>query len=84
MHAGDPTDGLVPFHKLSQWLAYSLLEPLEEAGLAVTGLDEPHRPAEYRNGGLLLDCGVLVPRDELRLRRVTRRSTSLRSSNGAR
>ena len=25
--------GLVPFHKLSQWLAYSLLEPLERAGV---------------------------------------------------
>ena len=28
----DATDGLVPFHKLSQWLAYSLIEPLQWAG----------------------------------------------------
>ena len=53
----------MPFHKLSQWLAYSLLEPLEEAGLEVTGLDALTGLPEYRNGGLLLDLGVLVPRD---------------------
>jgi len=65
----DPTDGFVPFHKLTQWLAYSLLEPLEEAGIVVTGVDELTGLPEYRNGGLLLDCGVLAPRDEDLLRR---------------
>ncbi|HEX5079951.1 MAG TPA: URC4/urg3 family protein [Geminicoccaceae bacterium] len=54
--------GFVPFHKLSQWLAYSLVEPLEEAGIDVTGLDRLTALAEYRNGGLLIDLGVLVPR----------------------
>jgi hypothetical protein len=58
-----PADGLVPFHKLTQWLTYSLLEPLEDAGLAVTGLDELTGLPEYRNGGLLLDHGLLRPRD---------------------
>ncbi|WP_166555833.1 DUF1688 family protein, partial [Mycolicibacterium sp. CBMA 226] len=29
----------MPFHKLSQWLTYSLLEPFEWAGVTVTGLD---------------------------------------------
>jgi hypothetical protein len=53
---------LVPFHKLSQWLSYSLLEPLEEAGIKVRGLNELTGLAEYRNGGLFLDSGVLVPR----------------------
>ena len=57
-------DGLVPFHKLTQWLTYSLLEPLEEAGLTVTGLDQLTGLPEYRNGGLLLDFGLLVPRDK--------------------
>ncbi len=60
---GDLTDGLVPFHKLSQWLAYSLVEPLEDAGVAVTGLDGLTGLAEYRNGGLFIDTGVLHPRD---------------------
>ena len=56
------TDGIVPFHKLSQWLAYSLIEPLQWAGLEVAGLDELTALAEYRNGGLLVDLGVIRPR----------------------
>jgi hypothetical protein len=56
----DPSSGLVPFHKLSQWLSYSLVEPLEEAGLRVTGLDALTGLAEYRNGGLFVDLGVLA------------------------
>ena len=57
------TDGWMPFHKLSQWLAYSLLEPFEWAGVKVSGLDALTGLPEYRNGGLLLDTGVIVPRD---------------------
>jgi len=57
------TGGWVPFHKLSQWLTYSLLEPFEWAGVRVTGLDALTGLPEYRNGGLLLDGGVIVPRD---------------------
>ncbi len=57
------TGGRVPFHKLTQWLSYSLLEPLEEAGLIVTGLDELTGLPEYRNGGLLLDLNLLEARD---------------------
>jgi hypothetical protein len=56
-------ESLVPFHKLSQWLTYSLLEPLEEGGIQVTDLDALTGLPEYRNGGLLVDLGVLVPRD---------------------
>ncbi|RMG12181.1 MAG: DUF1688 family protein [Planctomycetota bacterium] len=63
-------DRYVPFHKLSQWLAYSLFEPLEAAGLTVTGADELTALAEYRNAGLLLDAGVLVPRDPGALERA--------------
>ncbi|OWY66089.1 uracil phosphoribosyltransferase [cyanobacterium TDX16] len=53
------TDSLVPFHKLSQWLTYSLLEPLQELGLEITGLDDLTGLPEYRNGGLCLDLGLL-------------------------
>ena len=67
-HARAPADGLVPFHKLSQWLTYSLVEPLEDAGVAVTGLDRLTGLPEYRNGGLLVDTGVLVPREPRILR----------------
>ncbi|HEY2970422.1 MAG TPA: DUF1688 family protein [Casimicrobiaceae bacterium] len=60
-HAGGsgPTAGWVPLHKLSQWLAYSLFEPLEWAGIMVTERDRLTALPEYRNGGLLLDAGVL-------------------------
>ncbi len=60
----DLTDGLVPFHKLSQWLAYSLIEPLEEDDIVVTGLDDLTGLPEYRNGGLLVDLGVLRPKHD--------------------
>jgi hypothetical protein len=60
------TAGWVPFHKLSQWLTYSLLEPFESAGVRVEGLDALTGLAEYRNGGLMIDAGVLVPRDPAR------------------
>jgi hypothetical protein len=63
-----PATGLVPFHKLSQWLTYSLIEPLGEAGLAVTGLDRLTGLAEYRNGGLFIDLGVLAPRHDAVMR----------------
>lgn len=56
--------GLVPFHKLSQWLSYSLLEPLEAAGVTVTELGALTGLPEYRNGGLFLDGGVLALRDD--------------------
>ena len=62
-HRAVPGDGLVPFHKLSQWLAYSLVEPLHEAGMTITALDGLTGLAEYRNGGLFLDLGIIEPRD---------------------
>ncbi len=58
-----PGSNLVPFHKLSQWLTYSLLEPLADLGLTITNLDQLTGLAEYRNGGLFLDCGVLSLKD---------------------
>jgi hypothetical protein len=59
----DATSGLVPLHKLSQWLAYSLIEPLQWAGIAVTDINGLTGLAEYRNGGLFIDTGVLALRD---------------------
>ena len=55
--------GRVPFHKLSQWLTCSLIEPFEWAGVKVSGLDALTGLPEYRNGGLFIDAGVIVPRD---------------------
>jgi hypothetical protein len=65
-----PRLGLVPFHKLSQWLTYSLIEPLAEAGVRVVEVDQLTGLAEYRNGGLFLDGGVLVPRQDRILRQI--------------
>jgi hypothetical protein len=59
----DATNGLVPVHKLSQWLAYSLIEPLQWSGIEVTDIDGLTGLAEYRNGGLFVDSGVLRLRD---------------------
>jgi hypothetical protein len=61
--SADATSGLVPLHKLSQWLAYSLIEPLQTAGIAVTDIDGLTGLAEYRNGGLFVDTGVLAFRN---------------------
>jgi hypothetical protein len=66
----DANSGLMPLHKLSQWLTYSLLEPLQQAGLAVHDIDGLTGLAEYRNGGLLIDTGVLALRDPADARRA--------------
>jgi hypothetical protein len=66
----DATSGLMPLHKLSQWLTYSLLEPLQAAGVAVGHIDGLTGLAEYRNGGLLIDTGVLALRDPAGARRT--------------
>lgn len=59
----DATAGLVPLHKLSQWLSYSLIEPLQRGGFNVTDIDGLTGLAEYRNGGLFVDHEVLRLRD---------------------
>ena len=63
IETGDATARLAPFHKLSQWLTYSLIEPMERAGIVVTDADGLTGLAEYRNGGLFVDTGVLALRD---------------------
>lgn len=60
-HDGIVASDFVPFHKLSQWLTYSLLEPLEGMGLTFTETHLLTGLSEYRNGGLFVDMGVLVP-----------------------
>jgi hypothetical protein len=64
------TQGWVPFHKLSQWLCYSLIEPLAWAGVEVKDRHALTGLPEYRNGGLLIDTGVLRlrnPEDSTRI-----------------
>ena len=59
----DATDGLLPLHKLSQWLVYSLTEPFADAGAPLADIGGLTGLGEYRNGGLFVDFGVLIPLD---------------------
>ncbi|KAJ1965808.1 hypothetical protein GGI12_000495 [Dipsacomyces acuminosporus] len=64
---------LVPFHKLSQWLTWSLLEVITKLGkFTVSGIERMTGLPEYRNGGLLVDMGVLTLNEEDRLRGAER------------
>lgn len=60
--AADPAS-FVPFHKLSQWLTYSLIEAVEHSGRTVTEVNALTGLPEYRNGGLLLDMGLISLKD---------------------
>lgn len=60
---GEGAESLVSLHKLSQWLSYSIIETLQNNGFIITQLDDLTGLAEYRNGGLLVDTGVLKLRD---------------------
>jgi hypothetical protein len=62
--ARDSQESLVAFHKLSQWMSYSLMEPLIESGIPIENLDEMTGLPEYRNGGLILDLKLIELRDE--------------------
>ena len=63
LRTADATSEIMPLHKLSQWLAYSLIEPLQWAGILVTDIEGLTGLAEYRNGGLFIDTGALTFRD---------------------
>lgn len=66
-----PSLHLVTFHKLSQWIQYSMMEPLETfVSLTFSDLQDMTGLPEYRNGGLFVDLGLLVPKDPLTLTRA--------------
>jgi Protein of unknown function (DUF1688) len=64
IRTNDATTGLMPLHKLSQWLTYSLFEPLAETGIPLRPGEGLTGLAEYRNGGLFLDLGALALKDD--------------------
>lgn len=52
---------LVPFHKLTGWTAYSLIEPMEKIlGWKFEGKEDMTGLPEYRNGTLFLEPGFFV------------------------
>ncbi|TFK67629.1 DUF1688-domain-containing protein [Pluteus cervinus] len=58
--SGVEAEDLVPFHKLTQWLTYSLIEIFQKVlQWNIDGIEEMTGLPEYRNGGLLVDLGVL-------------------------
>jgi len=67
---GEVGSDLVPFHKLSQWLILSWLEPLQTLEFEITDLDQLTCLAEYRNGGFLMDTGLLELRHKEDLNRM--------------
>ncbi len=56
---GTGPDSFIAFHKLSQWLTLSLIYSVERFGLKVIEVEALTPLPEYRNGGLLIDSGVL-------------------------
>ncbi|KAH0831033.1 hypothetical protein J3R83DRAFT_13535 [Lanmaoa asiatica] len=57
------SDSFVPFHKLTGWITYSLIEPIQKLlGWSFDGVEDMTGLPEYRNGGLLVDFGVLTLR----------------------
>lgn len=59
-----PWEKVVAFHKLTQWLAYSLMTPMTKLmNIQFAGVDLMTGLPEYRNGGLLIDTGLLTLKD---------------------
>lgn len=56
---------IVPFHKLTQWLCYSIMVPMTKLlNMQFAGADLMTGLPEYRNGGLLVDTGLLTLKHE--------------------
>lgn len=61
----DSTAGIQPFHKLTQWLTYSLMVPFVRIlGMKWANAESLTALAEYRNGGLFVDLGALTLKQE--------------------
>lgn len=55
-----PWERIIPFHKLTQWLCYSIMVPMSKLmHIHFAGSDLLTGLPEYRNGGLLIDMGLL-------------------------
>ncbi|KAL2284393.1 hypothetical protein FJTKL_09087 [Diaporthe vaccinii] len=59
------TAGIQPFHKLTQWLTYSLMVPFQRIlGIKWKNTDSLTALPEYRNGGLFVDLGAITLKKE--------------------
>ncbi|EER27774.1 hypothetical protein CPC735_031100 [Coccidioides posadasii C735 delta SOWgp] len=60
-----PWETIVPFHKLTQWLCYSIMVPMSKIlHIRFSGAELLTGLPEYRNGGLLIDMGLLTLKDD--------------------
>ncbi|KAL8799259.1 MAG: hypothetical protein Q9182_006026 [Xanthomendoza sp. 2 TL-2023] len=56
-----PWENIIPFHKLTQWLCYSLMGPMARLlNVQFVGVELLTGLPEYRNGGLLIDTGLIT------------------------
>ncbi|KAK2623889.1 hypothetical protein QTJ16_006523 [Diplocarpon rosae] len=63
--ATQPWETIVPFHKLTQWLCYSLMQPMSKLiHIHFAGAELMTGLPEYRNGGLFIDTGLLTLKTE--------------------
>ncbi|KAL8404200.1 hypothetical protein RB594_009165 [Gaeumannomyces avenae] len=61
----EPWESILPFHKLTQWLTYSLMQPMQSLlSMHFVGTELLTGLPEYRNGGLFIDLGVLTLKRE--------------------
>lgn len=61
----EPWENIVPFHKLTQWLCYSIMTPMTKIlNIRFSGRELLTGLPEYRNGGLLIDMGLLTLKPE--------------------
>ncbi|KAI8387305.1 hypothetical protein BD560DRAFT_382058 [Blakeslea trispora] len=59
--SNDDNTNLVSFHKLSQWIIFSIIEPMDKLlGATIEGTDLLTPLPDYCNGGFLIDFGFLT------------------------
>ncbi|GAD91830.1 conserved fungal protein [Paecilomyces variotii No. 5] len=60
-----PWESIFPFHKLTQWLCYSIMVPMTKLmNIYFAGSELLTGLPEYRNGGLLIDMGLLTLKEQ--------------------
>ena len=55
VHYYKPLDVYVPFHKILQWLSYSLIDLFKKFNISIRSDNYLTALPEYRNGGFLID-----------------------------
>lgn len=56
--------GIVPIHRITQWLHYAIAPALSESGLHSFPTTDLSGLPGYRNTGLLIDSGIIQPRSQ--------------------